>query len=184
MDAAARTLAANGAPVRPVTAARNAENCLDIIAASSGAHTHAAERRADADRQAGRRGRSDLQSATVETIRSACEEMDDIYGPGGGTCGVIVREKRVREIRDVLDSDPALAQWTRDTAGHDASARIQLVDAVYAKGLEYDHVIMVAPLEILDEGPGNLYVAMTRPTRKLHIVYDRGLPRGLAMPKS
>lgn len=184
LDAAARTLAANGAPVRPVTAARNAENCLDIIAASSGAHTHAAERRADADRQAGRRGRSDLQSATVETIRSACEEMDDIYGPGGGTCGVIVPEKRVREFRDVLDSDPALAQWTRDTAGHDASARIQLVDAVYAKGLEYDHVIMVEPLEILDEGPGILYVAMTRPTRKLHIVYDRGLPRGLAMPKS
>ena len=32
---------------------------------------------------------------------------------------------------------------------------------------------------MLEEGPGNLYVAMTRPTRRLHVVHSRPLPEGL-----
>lgn len=44
--------------------------------------------------------------------------------------------------------------------------------------MEYDVVVMLEPADILAEGPG-LYVAMTRPTRQLHVVHAGELPRGL-----
>lgn len=48
-----------------------------------------------------------------------------------------------------------------------------------AKGLEFDSVIVVDPSGILAESPKggqDLYVAMTRATRRLTIVHDDDLP--------
>ncbi|HET7145841.1 MAG TPA: hypothetical protein VFI10_01485 [Gaiellaceae bacterium] len=49
-----------------------------------------------------------------------------------------------------------------------------------AKGLEFDHVVVVEPAAIADEGGDaglrELYVALTRPTRTLTIVHARDLP--------
>ena len=46
-----------------------------------------------------------------------------------------------------------------------------------AKGLEFDHVVVVEPARIeLRE----LYVALTRPTKTLVVVHARPLPRELA----
>jgi DNA helicase IV len=50
-----------------------------------------------------------------------------------------------------------------------------------AKGLEFDHVVVVEPAAIA-EGPAGLrelYVALTRPTRTLVVVHARELPREL-----
>ena len=47
-----------------------------------------------------------------------------------------------------------------------------------AKGLEFDVVVLVEPAEVLDASAGDLYVAMTRPTRALHV-----LPRPSAPPR-
>lgn len=50
-----------------------------------------------------------------------------------------------------------------------------------AKGLEFDAVVLVEPGAILAAGPrgaGDLYVAMTRPTRRLHTVHHLPLPAG------
>ena len=50
-----------------------------------------------------------------------------------------------------------------------------------AKGLEFDAVIVLEPAEILVEsarGLNDLYVALTRPTQRLHIVYAKDLPPG------
>ena len=49
-----------------------------------------------------------------------------------------------------------------------------------AKGLEFDVVVLVEPAEVIDASAGDLYVAMTRPTRALHVLHDRPLPRGWA----
>jgi DNA helicase IV len=53
-----------------------------------------------------------------------------------------------------------------------------------AKGLEFDHVVVVEPALIVDEGGESglreLYVALTRPTKTLAIVHARPLPNGLA----
>ena len=53
-----------------------------------------------------------------------------------------------------------------------------------AKGLEFDHVVVVEPALIVDEGGESglreLYVALTRPTKTLAVVHARPLPNGLA----
>jgi DNA helicase IV len=54
-----------------------------------------------------------------------------------------------------------------------------------AKGMEFDHVVVVEPAAIVDEAQGGqglreLYVALTRPTRTLVVVHTRPLPAALA----
>ena len=52
-----------------------------------------------------------------------------------------------------------------------------------SKGLEFDHVVVVEPALIVEEGGGSglreLYVALTRPTKTLIVVHSRPLPDAL-----
>ena len=51
-----------------------------------------------------------------------------------------------------------------------------------AKGLEFDAVVIVRPAEILTSharGANDVYVALTRPTQALSVVYSGDLPAGL-----
>jgi len=51
-----------------------------------------------------------------------------------------------------------------------------------AKGLEFDHVVVVEPAAVVDDGDRGLrelYVALTRPTKMLVVVHARPLPDGL-----
>jgi superfamily I DNA/RNA helicase len=52
-----------------------------------------------------------------------------------------------------------------------------------AKGLEFDHVVVVEPAAIVEEGGDaglrELYVALTRPTKTLTVVHARALPAAL-----
>ena len=51
-----------------------------------------------------------------------------------------------------------------------------------AKGLEFDHVVVVEPAAVADDqdrGLRELYVALTRPTKTLVVVHARPLPDGL-----
>jgi DNA helicase IV len=54
-----------------------------------------------------------------------------------------------------------------------------------AKGLEFDHVVVVEPALIVEEagdaGLRELYVALTRPTKTLAVVHSRPLPEGLGV---
>jgi DNA helicase IV len=54
-----------------------------------------------------------------------------------------------------------------------------------AKGLEFDHVVVVEPARIVAEGGEQglreLYVALTRPTKTLVVVYAQPLPEGLGV---
>jgi DNA helicase IV len=59
--------------------------------------------------------------------------------------------------------------------------RIAVLTPREAKGMEFDHVIVVEPALIVDEavegqGLRELYVALTRPTRRLVVVHARPLP--------
>jgi UvrD-like helicase C-terminal domain len=63
--------------------------------------------------------------------------------------------------------------------------RVPLLTPREAKGLEFDHVVVVEPALIVEEGVDGqglreLYVALTRPTRSLVIVHSRPLPEPLA----
>jgi superfamily I DNA/RNA helicase len=50
-----------------------------------------------------------------------------------------------------------------------------------AKGLEFDHLIVVEPALIAEREQGlrHLYVALTRPTKTLVVLHTRPLPREL-----
>jgi DNA helicase IV len=55
---------------------------------------------------------------------------------------------------------------------------MSILSARRAKGLEFDHVVVVEPAAIADEEQGlrGLYVALTRPTRTLVVIHVRPLP--------
>nr|WP_239129616.1 ATP-binding domain-containing protein [Sinosporangium siamense] len=88
------------------------------------------------------------------------------------------------------DALPALSA-TLTAAGHahavltpdgDADHRLALVPATLAKGLEYDHVIVVEPAAIAtaeERGLARLYVALTRAVTTLTVLHTTPLPEAL-----
>ena len=85
------------------------------------------------------------------------------------------------------DLHPALAAALADVGARtDAAdaleAPIAVLDPTSAKGLEFDHVIVVEPARLVTaDGPGLrlLYVTLTRTTKSLAVVYAQRLPEGL-----
>jgi DNA helicase IV len=73
-----------------------------------------------------------------------------------------------------------------DERGGDGSARITVVPAELAKGLEFDSVVLLEPADIVEAeasraaGLRRLYVGLTRAVSRLVIVHDRALPIELA----
>ena len=64
----------------------------------------------------------------------------------------------------------------------DGEQLVSVLTVREAKGLEFDAVIVLEPAEILAEsarGLNDLYVALTRPTQRLHVVHAKDLPPGL-----
>ncbi|NNH24087.1 ATP-binding domain-containing protein, partial [Pseudokineococcus marinus] len=65
---------------------------------------------------------------------------------------------------------------------------VAVMSVADSKGLEFDAVVLVEPAEVLggpdDEDPRagahDLYVAMTRPTQRLHVLASPGLDPALA----
>jgi DNA helicase IV len=67
--------------------------------------------------------------------------------------------------------------------------RVAVLTPREAKGMEFDHVIVVEPAQIVEEaaegqGLRELYVALTRPTRTLVLVHARPLPTELSSART
>ncbi len=78
------------------------------------------------------------------------------------------------------------ARGDREAGGLFDDARIPVLTPRDAKGMEFDHVIVVEPAQIVEEAAGGqglreLYVALTRPTTTLVVVHDRPLPTELGL---
>ena len=117
-----------------------------------------------------------IASLVTDTIRS-----DRAAGPGDstGTLAVIVPEALLAEVEPAL-AEQFGAEFGRGPRGLTRS--IALLTAQEAKGLEFDVVVVVEPQRIVDEvarGASALYVAMTRPTQRLHLVTSGALPAGI-----
>jgi DNA helicase IV len=102
-----------------------------------------------------------------------------------GTIGVIVADKAVPGVRKALERHDI----RYDLLGEDLQifdSRVDLVPATLAKGLEFDHVVLVEPADIVaaepDEVTGlrRLYVCLTRAVTSLVIVHAAPLPVALA----
>ncbi|MFC0566455.1 HelD family protein [Plantactinospora siamensis] len=94
-------------------------------------------------------GPDELPAVTAEAAAKMLTEVE-------GTVGVITPVQRRAEVRD----------WLGELSG----PRLQVVDALQAKGMEYDGVVLVTPAEIRDgtpAGPRTLYVALSRATQRL-----------------
>ena len=122
-----------------------------------------------------------LREATLTAVRAELAELD------GGHLAVIVPADRRRAFAAAVGAaarhDEALAAALRAEHGDPMSARLAVLDPVGSKGLEFDVVVLVEPAEIAaDESgprPADLYVAMTRTTRRLHVVAAGRLPEGM-----
>lgn len=96
-----------------------------------------------------------------------------------GSVAVIADGARVSALRGAL---AAADIGTAEPGGGDASARVTVVAAESAKGLEYDRVVLVEPAEIAGSGPRGpqrLYVALTRAVSGLELVFARELPEAV-----
>ncbi|MCW2527100.1 MAG: ATP-dependent helicase [Pseudonocardiales bacterium] len=111
----------------------------------------------------------DLGSATVaDVVRSEWEQAD----PGT----VVVITSRASHALVAANIAAALPRGvvTADTEALGSPVSVLIV--ADAKGLEFDTVVLVEPSEILAESPrgvNDLYVALTRPTQRLHVVQTR-----------
>lgn len=94
-------------------------------------------------------------------------------------------------LRSVAVIVPDDSGWLEEISGHldradqiTAQGReaVSVLAAAQAKGMEYDHVLVVEPATIADRGPAGLrqlYVALTRSTQSLTVLHTSPLPKAL-----
>jgi DNA helicase IV len=117
-----------------------------------------------------------------------------------GTVGVIIADAAVPGIRklletrqidyDMLGEDPAIFDPQADPDRTDLAAAPRLhpilVPAMLAKGLEFDHVVLLEPADIVAGEPDQvtglrrLYVCLTRAVTSLVVLHAAELPAALA----
>ncbi|MDX6260602.1 MAG: hypothetical protein QOH84_2290, partial [Kribbellaceae bacterium] len=85
---------------------------------------------------------SDLAKACTDAVRAALKEE--------GSIGVIAADESVDHLRTALNEDGI------DTIEPDGDGRVAIVAAALAKGLEYDHVIVIEPAAIVEAEPRGL----------------------------
>lgn len=113
------------------------------------------------------RERDPLWGVSQGAVRRAASRLDASDGPGAGRIAVIVGARRARAWGADADGDSALQD------------RVGVLSAGAAKGLEFDSVVLVEPCEILADGVGDLFVALTRATHDVRVVHSRPLPAGM-----
>lgn len=108
---------------------------------------------------------------SVQELQAVVKAEDAILskrvGAGNGRIAVIASPTSIRHLREACG-------W-----GSSLDERICLITPVESKGLEFDTVILWEPNEIIADSPGDIYVALTRPTYRLHAVSSSSLPNAL-----
>jgi DNA helicase IV len=95
----------------------------------------------------------------------------EISAIGDGKLAVIVPSASVASLRAAVPG-----------ASDDLDTQVVVLGVTDAKGLEFDSVLVVDPAGILAESPrgaSDLYVALTRATQRLGVVYTGELPEVL-----
>jgi DNA helicase IV len=142
-------------------------NKLLVVAAAGVAPTQAVRRTGDAPRF---ERVADLVGGAADAARTAIG--------AGGTVAVIAPFDLHDAITDALADSGAVAD-----APEALDAPIGVLVPTDAKGLEFDHVIVVEPSRLVtpdSAGLRLLYVTLTRATRTLTVVHADALPEALA----
>nr|WP_233188333.1 AAA family ATPase [Actinomyces qiguomingii] len=171
MRAAERVADGFGAPVAyPVASVRDLPDCLGVDDLS---HSPAATTGGPDDTAADTAWAQALRQALIQESKA----LDAAVGADAGRIAVITPQ--VRSTAAILTEDPALAEAMRAQDGDILRSRLAVMDPHLSKGLEFDVVVLVDPATIGGTSPGDLYVAMTRPTRRLRVISRVPLPVGL-----
>ena len=149
-------------PVYPVRSVRDLPDCLEVTDLSQSPEGAQPEAWA---------------SLLREVVAQESARLDEQVGAGVGRIAVICPSPGRTEA--LLRQDPDLVAAMEAPGGDVLRSRLLVVDPVLSKGLEFDVVVLVDPAEIGERSAGDLYVAMTRPTRRLRVVSRLPLLRGL-----
>uniref|UniRef100_A0AAU3HZ38 AAA family ATPase n=1 Tax=Streptomyces sp. NBC_01393 TaxID=2903851 RepID=A0AAU3HZ38_9ACTN len=109
---------------------------------------------------------ADLSAETVTAVREALAHE--------GSIGVITADADLAKVREALD-----AAGIHAAGADEPGARIAVLPASLAKGLEYDHVVAVEPAAMAEaeaRGLHRLYVVLTRAVSRLDVIHTRPLP--------
>ena len=112
--------------------------------------------------------------AVVSVVRRLLADADE------GTLAVVAPTRDVPRLSAALDT--ALPGQVGDGHRRALSARVSVLGPEEVKGLEFDDVVVVEPATIIDassRGRSDLYVALSRPTRRLVVVHGQDLPAGM-----
>ncbi|MFE7633508.1 HelD family protein [Kitasatospora sp. NPDC057518] len=162
---ASRLLPAIAPGLAPASSVREAPGSLTI------------RRIADGDANGDTDGNGD--AADTEAVLAACREALQHEG----STGLIAADARVPRLAEALTAAglPYLSPGDETSA----EARLTLVPASLAKGLEYDYVVLDEPAAVVagepDERTGlrRLYVALTRAVSGLTVLHREPLPEQL-----
>ncbi|WP_246451328.1 HelD family protein [Allostreptomyces psammosilenae] len=114
----------------------------------------------------------DLAAATVAAVREALARE--------GSVGVIATEPDAARAGAALRAAGIPAAGVEEIG---TAARVTVLPATAADGLEFDHVVVVEPAAIEaaePRGRHRLYVVLTRAVSRLHLLHHRPLPAPLA----
>ena len=102
---------------------------------------------------------------------------------GAGRLAVIVPDSRLAELTAaVADVVPDVIS----AEAPDLDRPVVVLSVAQAKGLEFDAVLVADPTRIMADSPrglNDLYVAITRATRRLGVVYEGDMPKVLSRLK-
>ncbi|MCL2848816.1 MAG: AAA family ATPase [Micrococcales bacterium] len=154
---AADTFARNvGLPVSALVSARDVAGALVVTAVDPG----------------------DVATRAAQLAHDAVAQT---YRDGTGRVALVAPQKLLAGLGAALDALGRDYDEASTDVASDLDAALVLVTPHQTKGLEFDRVVLVEPAQVLATGgPGDLYVALTRPTQQLHIVHGEPLPDGLA----
>ncbi|MEV6631447.1 AAA family ATPase [Actinoplanes sp. NPDC051470] len=110
----------------------------------------------------------DVEAAMLVEITAALEHE--------GSVAVIAADSAIDRLRKHLAAAGVEAATPEDV---DSEARVTVVPATMVKGLEYDHVIVLEPADIVAAEPRGLhrlYVVLTRAVSRLSVLHSQPLP--------
>ncbi|MEE1782550.1 AAA family ATPase [Streptomyces sp. SP17BM10] len=119
---------------------------------------------------------------TIRQVADAREEVAEAVRKAlgrEGSVAVIAADAEAARTAGVLAA-AGLPAATADGVG--GAARLTVLPASLAKGLEYDHVIVLEPAAIVDAEPRGLhrlYVTLTRAVSRLDVLHARPLPEAM-----
>jgi DNA helicase IV len=145
-----------GLPVSPQTSARDVPDALRVRAGD------------DVD-----------DGALVLAVEESLAELGVLDGTAeeGGRVVVVTAPEDVAGVTGRLAAS-TVARHLPPPGASPLDARLAVLSPRETKGLEFDVVVLVEPLRIAAASAGDLYVAMTRPTRTLRVLAGQGLPDG------